>query len=161
MILFKSYSNINNFLNRFTILKINTFHIRIHRILSEDKSDLYHNHPFNYISIILKGGYTERIYKNGEIYDVKHKIGSIIRRKHNVFHKILSIEGKTTTFFITWGKFEWKALNTSDKKHEDGVFIRNIAGENKWCKYENGVWHIGNVNLEIAMAETRHSIHQV
>lgn len=64
MILFKPYSNIKDFLLRFTLIKIGGLHIRLHKIIDKDKTALYHNHPFNYISIILKGGYNETILIN-------------------------------------------------------------------------------------------------
>lgn len=33
--------------------------IRLHHILSSDDDSLYHNHPYNFVSFIIWGGYTE------------------------------------------------------------------------------------------------------
>ena len=55
MILFKPYSNIKDFLHRFTLLKIGSLHthsvrpafagIRLHKITDKYQTTLYHNHP--------------------------------------------------------------------------------------------------------------------
>lgn len=57
------------FLERYTILKIGLLHIRIHYIKDIDRSVFYHNHLFHYISIILKGGYSDEVIdiKSGKI----------------------------------------------------------------------------------------------
>lgn len=162
MIVFKPYSSIKDFLQRFTILKIGKLHIRLHKIIDIDRTTLYHNHPFNYISVILKGGYTESVICNqtNEIKVYKHDFLSIILRKNNIFHRIVKIKGKTLTLFIAYGKYNWNALNTINDNSEDGMFQREINNKLVWSKKENGIWFIGNENKNIAQQETRHSIHQ-
>ncbi len=162
MIFFKPYSNIKDFLQRFTILKIGKLHIRIHKITDIDRTTLYHNHPFNYISVILKGGYTESVICNqtNEIKVYKHGFLSIILRKNNIFHRIVKIKGKTLTLFIAYGKYDWNAFNTINDNSEDGIFQREINNKLMWSKKENGIWFIGNKDKNIAQQETRHSIHQ-
>ncbi len=161
MILFKKYSNIKGFLKRYTILKIGKLHIRLHTIIDKDRSSLYHNHPFNYLSIILKGGYSETLIENNEEKIHKHKFLSIIKRKHTVYHRIDELNGETITLFITFGNYGWKAFNTKDEKENDGVFLRFINDKEKWAKKENGIWFIGHDDINKAKTETRHSIHQV
>ena len=161
MILFKKYSSIKDFLYRFTILKISKLHIRLHTIKSEDKTELYHNHPFHYLSIILKGGYTDKYIKNNEIKTKEYKRFNFIFRSKYIFHRIESLKSETITLFIAYGNYDWKALNVNNIKYDNGIFQRFINGTNKWCKYENGIWFIGNENKEIAEKEIRHSIHQI
>ena len=96
MIFFKKYSSIPKYLERFTILKILNFHIRIHKILSEDKTPYYHNHPFSFLSIILSGGYTEEILDNDNIITKKHNRFKFILRNKKTYHKIKSIEPNGT-----------------------------------------------------------------
>ncbi len=161
MIIFKPYSNIKDFLQRFTLLKVGKLHIRLHKIVDEDQTPLYHNHPFHYISIILKGGYTESIL-NGESKIVKsHGLLSIINRDRNVFHRIDKLRGETITLFIAWGNYGWKAHSSNPDRSEDGLFERMINGKRIWCKKEDGVWFIGNADKDVAQKETRHSIHQI
>lgn len=162
MILLRPYSSINDFLQRFTILKIGKFHVRLHKITDNDRSTLFHNHPFNYVSVILKGGYTERVIKKDRTMTKKHKVGSIIFRSRNVFHRIDTIQGReAVTLFFAFGNFGWKAFSRNYNTDNDGMFQRVIKNKKVWSKRENGIWFIGNQDKAIAAKETRHSIHQV
>ena len=161
----KPYANIKDFLHRFTIIKIGKLHIRLHKILDKDKSTLFHNHPFHYISIILSGGYNETYIhpKTNELIDKSYKFGSIIIRRHSIYHRITELRNnkRVITLFIAYGNFGWKAFNTNKDNSNDGLFLRTINGREVWSKRENGIWHIGNESKEIAKNETRHSIHQI
>lgn len=160
MKLFKPYSSIKDFLYRFTILKIGKLHIRLHKIVDKDNTTLFHNHPFKYVSIILKGGYTETIINNKQEQVLSHSIGSIIIRDNNTFHRIDSIKGKTLTLFFAYGNYGWEAFNTHHAD-DDGIYQRTINNQYVWSKKVGGIWYIGNRNKDIASKETRHSIHQV
>ena len=165
MKIFKPYTNIKDFLHRFTIVKIGALHIRLHKIMDKDNSSLFHNHPFHYISIILSGGYTETYIdpKTNEHIIKTHNAGSIIFRKNSIFHKIDELKNnkRAITLFIAYGNFGWKAFNTEHNISDDGIFQRTIKGKEVWSKKEDGIWFIGNKNKEIAQKETRHSIHQI
>lgn len=159
--IFKPYSNIKDFLSRFTLLKIGKLHIRLHKITDKDQSTLFHNHPFHYISIILKGGYSETYLKDdGVECKIKHRLLSFILRKNTVFHRIDEISGPTITLFIAYGNYGWKAFNTDPNPPEDGIFQRRVNGELLWCKREYGIWFIGSKDKSKAELENRHSIHQ-
>ncbi len=160
MIFFKPYVNIKNFLQRYTLLKVGNLHIRIHKIVDKDRTTLFHNHPFNYISIILKGGYTESVIVNRKINKFNHKFLSIIKRKNSSYHRIDDIKGETITLFIAYGNYSWNAINTENNNLDDGLFKRIINDKELWCKKENGIWFIGHCNKLEAESESRHSIHQ-
>lgn len=160
MILFKPYTSIKGFLQRYTLFKIGNMHIRIHKITDRDRTTLYHNHPFNYISIIIRGGYTETYIKDKEECSCAHSFLGVVKRAHDVFHRIDSIKCTTITLFIAYGKYRWEAFNTKDENEKSGVCLRTVNGRNLWCKRENGVWFIGNTSEYYAAQETRHSIHQ-
>lgn len=104
MIIFKPYSNIKNFLHRYTLLKIGSLHIRLHKVTDKDRTTLFHNHPFNYISIILKGGYTETYIVNGIEKMSTSSFLSVIKRKHSCYHRIDDIKSETITLFIAYGR---------------------------------------------------------
>jgi hypothetical protein len=161
MIFFKPYSNIQDFLYRFTILKIGKLHIRIHKITDKDQTDLYHNHPFHYLSIILWGGYTESRLK--DFTEVLNSYGflSFIFRKSSSFHKILSIKKQTYTLFFAYGSYGWEAFNPNlIEIDEPKIYQRSINGKIKWCKKHKGVWFIGHESKEEAEKEIRYSIYQ-
>ena len=161
MTLFKPYSNVKDFLQRFTLLKIGKLHIRLHRIVGQDTTTLFHNHPFDYISIILSGGYTELVMKEDETKCHHHSFLSVIRRSHLTFHRIESCKKNTLSLFLTYGDYGWNAINISGNMENDGIFERQINGNTVWSKKQNGIWFIGNKNKNIALNETRHSIHQI
>ena len=158
----RKYNSIPGFLHRFTILCIGKLHIRIHKILSVDETQLYHNHPFNYISIILKGGYTEHIFNEEKQTTsiIERKAPCFIFANKNTYHRIHEIYGSTTTMFLAYGKYGWNAINPSPMTNVDGIFKRVIKGKILLCKRQNDIWYIGHQTKPEAVAETRHSIFQ-
>jgi hypothetical protein len=156
------YSSVKDFLYRFTILKIGKLHIRIHKIVSPDKTTLLHSHPFHYCSIILKGGYVERVADSVTLKTMEstHKAGSVIIRDNSTPHRIEMLLGETWTLFVAWGDYGWKAYNLQKSNVEDGLFRRKINEKIVWSKRKDGVWYIGNEDQNVAMNETRFSIHQ-
>lgn len=159
MKLLKKYTNIENFLYRFTIFCFKNVSLRIHKIVNSDQTTLLHNHPFNYISFVLKGGYDDVYLENDVLQTTKRKRFSFLKRDHSVYHRIENVMVPTYTLFFIWGKYSWKALNL--KNDNDKVIMKRIVnGKEVFSKRENGIWYIGNENREIAEKETRHSIHQ-
>ena len=161
MVIWKPYRSIKNFLLRFIVLKIGRLHIRIHDILSEDKTTLFHNHPFDYWSFILRGGYRESYIEDGVVKTKMYKRYSLIKRKHGVYHRIITVEKDTKTLFIAYGDYSWNAINTVNDNINDGMHLRTVNEKLVWCKKENGIWFIGNVDKKIAKNEIRHSIYQI
>lgn len=161
MIIFKPYTNIKDFLQRFTILKIGNLHIRLHKITDKDRTTLFHNHPFNYISVILKGGYTETYLTNKGQQTASHGFLSIVKRNHHIYHRIDEIKKPTLTLFIAYGKYPWNAFNTENHSDSNGLYLRLINSKQIWSKRENGIWFIGHEDKDKAIKETRHSIHQI
>lgn len=160
MKLFKKYSDIKGLLRRFTVIHFRNFHIRIHWIVGPDTTKLFHTHPFNYISIILRGGYTETIFRNQKNIVIENKFLSVICRKGYVYHRIESVLPKTITLFFACGNFGWKAINRDNVKPVDGIFKRIIKENILYCKRQGGVWFIGSADKNKALNELRPSIHQ-
>lgn len=79
---------------RFTILGTKWFSINIHRIYKADEDKHLHNHPWNFTSILLAGGYYERTPDK-----LRLKLsGAINRYDRNKYHKIDTIYvGPVTT----------------------------------------------------------------
>lgn len=131
--------------------------VRLHEIISsDDRGKGYHDHPWPYISIILKGGYFEHTprFESG-IYvgdDMKwYGPGSILFRKANSWHSLQlashriftmggypgkpefdhidHIEHSATTLFITFKyRQKWGFLvNPHGKKYYRDVFAEAAA----------------------------------
>ncbi len=158
----KKYKSLEGYLERFTVLNISKLHIRIHHILSGDKTPFMHTHPFHYVSIILSGGYTEHL--EGKV--IHHKRGGIIIRKNTTLHRIHSVLPGTKTLFFTWktpqhkwtfGKAQYKIEGWVNYKN--GVYKRTIFGKEVFAKFDK-YWHIGHNNVNDAMLEKNPSIDQ-
>lgn len=156
------YKSLNGYLHRFTLLKVGRLHIRVHSILVPDGTPFLHSHPFHYASLILSGGYTEKLRSKS----LTHKAGSLILRSANTPHQIVQVLPNTRTLFITWetrdrkwhleeggtGVSDWACL-------EPGIYTRELYGEVRFCKFDR-FWFKAANSLEEAAAQTEPSIDQ-
>ena len=106
--------------------------ITLHKIVRSD-DPIFHDHPWNYTTIILKGGY----YEHTPVYDENGKVlaenkvwrgpGSVIRRKAEEYHwlELDKKVGPVTTLFIM-GK----------QRKEWGFLIETKRGKQRWIKHE-------------------------
>lgn len=87
---------------------------RVHEILRSDEGRHPHNHPWPYLTVILKGGYFEHTYRDdGTEIGVKwHGPGSILWRPANSWHRLVVPAGTmATTLFITGKKAQTWGFN--------------------------------------------------
>lgn len=76
------------------------FSVRIHHIMQKDLDRHLHDHPWNVITFILKGWYTE-IRGDGEQY--LRTAGGTASLNFGEYHKILEVsEGGVFTLFVTF-----------------------------------------------------------
>lgn len=107
------------------------FNITLHKIIRSD-DPIFHDHPWPYLTIILKGGYWEHVPvygDNGEIFGELAKWrgpGSIIKRRAGELHWLELDAGKpaTTLFFMGRQQREW------------GFLVTNNLRKPKWIKYD-------------------------
>lgn len=76
----------------------------------KQNAENFHTHPWDYISIILWGGYKETRIVNGKEVTKTFKAGSILYRKFDEFHQTVLLKNKAVTLFI---KVRHKSSNTS------------------------------------------------
>jgi len=121
------------------------FNITLHKIVRSD-DPIFHDHPWPYITIILKGGYWEHT----PVFDNKGKKitelstwrgqGSIIKRKAHEFHW-LELDpkiGPATTIFVM-----------GPQQREWGFLVNNKEGQN-WIHYET---YLSNKTNTVAFTE--------
>src|SRR5688572_9771849 len=109
----KSKAGIQHF-KRWNILSTPWFRIYLHEISRADEDFHLHSHPWHFISLILKGGYSEKWISERESkhimpYKMKYELIShhrwnILFRKAGDFHKIIDIKPSTKTLVFTFGK---------------------------------------------------------
>lgn len=92
---------------------------RIHEILRSDSGRAPHDHPWSYLTIVLKGGYWESRYDtSGALVSEKwHGPGSILWRPANSWHRLtLPEESVTTTLFVTGAYRNGWGFNVNGEK---------------------------------------------
>lgn len=92
---------------------------RVHEILRSDLGREPHDHPWWYLTVVLKVGYWEERYDAaGQLVNTKwHGPGSVLFRRANSWHKLVVPEGEiATTLFITGAKSQSWGFNVDGKK---------------------------------------------
>jgi hypothetical protein len=107
------------------------FNITLHKIVRSD-DPIMHDHPWSYMTIILKGGYWEHtpIFNNeGKMFaefQTWRGPGSIIKRKAGEYHWLEldeSVGSATTLFFMGRQQREW------------GFLVQTKKGLHRWIKW--------------------------
>ena len=101
---YKSDLIAHNYMRRW-VLKTPWFMIRLHHILRSDDRAHFHDHPMDFTSLVLRGGYIE--YQPGGISRVCRP-GSIVRRQAEDLHN-LELLGKSAWTILLTGPYrrEW------------------------------------------------------
>lgn len=163
----RPYKHLPGYLHRWQVFSLGRLRVRIHEILSEDRTPFLHTHPFNYCSIVLSGGYTEQ-YVDGDMLITKsYRRGSVIFHESKTAHRITSVTPGTRTLFITWltnaAEQGWTLFrhpnvpqpptyfDARDGVYQDGTGFR---------KRHDGVWYALRHSQEAAQQCDRLSIHQ-
>lgn len=92
------------------------FNIRIHHILKSDEGRDLHDHPFDFTSLILSGGYTEVTPSRhaGMTFTKNYKAGNVLTRKAEALHRLILREGSTTWTLVFAGprRRKWGFMTT-------------------------------------------------
>jgi hypothetical protein len=74
----------NTFFLRYHVFKCRWFSIFLHEFMRSDSDRCLHDHPWPFISIVLRGGYTEQMPDGMH----RRRPGSILFRRANAAHRI-------------------------------------------------------------------------
>ena len=115
------------YIKRWRILETPWFGIFVHKILRSDSDRHLHDHPWNFLTILLKGDYIEELgsVKNNVLMSVdiiERKRWSIIRHKAEDLHRITLKEKRTVKDFCLNlnPKPVWTLFITGRKRREWG-----------------------------------------
>ena len=102
----------STYLRRLHLLKTPWFSVYVHWILQRDPQPDLHDHPVDFLSIVLRGGYVEEYLYRG------HRRSRQIRRwnfvRHTDLHRIVHVKSGTITLcFAGKHRHEW-GFHTSD-----------------------------------------------
>jgi len=106
------YEHLPGYMERYWLLppgKVPGLAARVHHILRSDTEREFHDHPWNYTTWILRGGYIETtpVFDNSRFYrqDVStvYTAGAVLRRKARHWHRLTLLPDSNTTWtlFIT------------------------------------------------------------
>lgn len=107
------------------------FNVTLHKIVRSDDA-IMHDHPWGYMTIVLKGGYWEHtplFTKEGKMFaefQTWRGPGSIIRRKAGEYHWLEldeSVGPATTLFFMGRQQRDW------------GFLVQTKKGLHRWIKW--------------------------
>lgn len=85
---------------RWSIFENKWFRIYLHQILKADEDAHEHTHPWNFISWLISGTYIED--SNGKA--TFRKTGSLLHRKADVPHKLISVSPGCLSLVFAYGK---------------------------------------------------------
>lgn len=118
------------------------FAARIHQILRSDSDRAFHDHPWPYMTIVLRGGYTEvrPVFDGSGLYVGETRKwygpGSILFRPARSWHRLEIPEGKDAwTLFVTgryqqkWGFMVEPRYKVRHEDYDDSFKLGEIQGE--------------------------------
>lgn len=131
------------------------FNVTLHKIVKSD-DPILHDHPWPYMTIVLKGGYYEHtpIYnsKGEKFAEISHwrGPGSIIIRKANEFHWLELDEERpaTTLFFMGPQQRDW------------GFLVETKPGKHRWVKNEHYLTSWSTYHSKYVLSKTSKSTNQ-
>ena len=120
------FSKYAPYLIRWTLFSCKYFSLKLHHTLISDEADL-HDHPWNYLTLILWGGYWEETLFDADSKSISTKMKfyrplSLLFRRGDEPHRLMLQPGKTC----------WTLVFTS-RKWRDWGFINK---KGTWSKYE-------------------------
>jgi len=117
------------YLTRYFVLRSRWFGIYLHNIHRNDRDDM-HDHPWNFTTFILRGGYWEYLTDHPPLTDRRRWCGpgSVLRHKATDIHRV---ELRTDE----WGKFipAWTLVFIGRKQRSWG--FHTLGGWVHWREY--------------------------
>lgn len=169
---FGPYAHLRGYLHRWRIFQAGRWMLRVHRILTPDATPFLHSHPFDYVSLVIWGGYEERVLQeDGSLRVVRRRPFSVVFRRAQALHRIDHVpRGGCLTLFLarTRAQADAQAQGWRLQRHPavvapatywnapDGLY--GLHGG--WRKREKGAWYALRGTPQEAMACGRLSLHQ-
>ena len=140
----RPYFHLKDYMNRYWVLKPASWHpfaARVHEILRSDSDRHLHDHPWSYLTIILRGGYWEHTPDGNRKW---YGVGRILYRPYTSIHRLELPEGATaTTLFCTgpyrqgWGfhtekgKIPWREYLGESAAEAEAATLAHYPGKRR------------------------------
>lgn len=112
------YDDPVDYLVRWRIVQTPLFGIYLHKLGTSDPRDTLHNHPWPFISIVLRGSYTEQINcKPDKCYSRTNKVRFVNVKRLRDWHWIESLERTPTWTLMFVGRRQrvWQYMDRDGK----------------------------------------------
>ena len=132
-------SDVNGaYLVRFKIFRCPWFKIFVHHILRSDEDSELHDHPWNFVSIILWSGYHEILPWKGDAripeWPRRIRAGDVVRHRAADAHRLVLDRPAWTLVFVTGKKRHW-GFWTQDGWVPYEVFFDRKYGKGNWVAF--------------------------
>jgi hypothetical protein len=82
---------------RWRLIETRWFALYVHCIARSDEDKDAHDHPWNFLSLVLRGGYFEDLWRAGKYRHRCNWPGTLVIRKTTDFHKLRLMNGPAWT----------------------------------------------------------------
>lgn len=124
------------YMRRWRFFSTRWFSLRVHQIMRSDADRELHDHPFAFLSLILRGGYVEH---RADGSSRTCRAPALVFRRAETLHRLELLDGPTWTFVVTgprrreWGFMTadgwvtWEAFTAGKQKTEPGEFTSSSS----------------------------------
>lgn len=123
-------------MRRFFVRKSREGNVYLHHFIRQDNSESAHDHPWHFVSLMLKGSYLETVFDHGMVTSRRrYSAPCFLFRNRNTIHKLTEIAPDTWTFVLTskwlgrWGYWDAAGKWTY---HKD-VHTQRVEQEKLWA----------------------------
>lgn len=129
-----------NYLTRWRLIQTPWLSLYLHRFDHPDSRPTLHDHPWTFLSIVLRGGYIERrLNPNTLEVDEAHHVRWINRVRASDAHAILSLDRTPT----------WSLMLVGPRVRKWGYWERFSDGSWRWTEFDK---HLHGLEFDEAMA---------
>lgn len=124
------------YMGRWGLFETRWLSARVHHIASADDDRALHDHPWNFVSLVLSGGYTELRPDSIEPHwcrmvgldweyasGFERRAGSIAFRRATDRHRVMEVQPGTYTLFIYGSTVQWWGFYTREGKIHWADFV--------------------------------------
>lgn len=106
-------------------LQFKNWSIRLHWWHADDDHRAFHDHPHSFLTIVLWGGYTDRVmFKSGTTREEVLRVGSIRWRSYKHRHQVIDvIPGSWTLLFTGPSTHRWGFWTNAHKRYSRDTYF--------------------------------------
>ncbi|MCZ7644776.1 MAG: hypothetical protein M5U26_05755 [Planctomycetota bacterium] len=113
------------YLTRYTLLHLPGLRVYLHHLHRADEDRHLHDHPWNFTSLVLKGGYVEETLAGSR----EHRPGAVIRHRAEDVHRVASLpKGSAWTLVFCGRKRRSWGFLVEQNWVDSSAYLRDAKG---------------------------------